>query len=143
MKRTFAIVWLLLIAASASAADTGLGELLGEQVTLAEKVQALSQSGDCGAIYELLGSDYQGVVTKDVFIRTSKSPSWVLTKLQIGTLHQYSRTAYMPVRDVVTSGLKREDVDSVLFFVKEEKGWRLQNFPFLETRSPDFAVIPA
>ncbi len=137
-----ASLWLILGTACGVVASAEGDSLVGKQVSLVLKIEALSVSGNYGDIYELLGTDYRSVVTKETFVRVSKDTPWTLTKVQVGTLYEYPRTAYLPVRGIVSFGDKRERVDSVHFFVKEEKEWKLQNFPFLGHRLPNFAVIP-
>jgi hypothetical protein len=132
----------LLLCCGSRAADRGLGSLLGEQVGLVEKLEALSQKGEYAEIHTLLAAGYRSVVGRDQFVSISKASSWKITQLRFGTISTHARVAYMPVRATVTADSKTLEIDSVVFFVKQESVWKLQNFPFLPARLPDFAAIP-
>jgi hypothetical protein len=142
MKDFVFLMLAFLVCGAAHAADGSFGPLLGEQVTLIEKLETLSQTGEYDQIYALLASDYRAVVRRETFIDVSQSSPWKLTKLQFGTVSTYGHMAYLPLRAVVRCGDFESRIDSVLFLVKEESGWHLQNFPFLETKLPEFGTVP-
>ncbi len=143
MKTAAIAILLVCFAANvfAQVSDAGLpGDDSRRQ--LIRDVASLSQAGDYAKIYEFLGSDYRRRVTKEVFVRGSKDAEWILSKPRIGTIQSGTRSAYCPVQGTVRTAARNFDINAVVFFVKEEKGWRLQNFPFLPEHMPNWPEVP-
>ena len=71
------------------------------------------------------------------FVELSEENSWVLSKLFVGTVYENFDAAYAPVQ---ISGSDREtnyDKFSVVFMVKWEGEWVLDNFPFARYYLPE------
>ena len=116
--------------------------LLGDQHQIIQKVKDMSTVEDYSGIYDLLSDEYKSVVEKDDFVSDSQRLGWKVSELQTGTLSRYSEFAYIPVRATVILPARRLKIDSVVFFLREEAGWKMLNFPFVKPGLAEFGMVP-
>ena len=95
-----------------------------------EKIYRFSENKEYEEIYSLLSPWYKSLMTEEKFIEISEENSWSLTKLFVGSVYENFDGAYAPVQ---ISGYDREtnySKFSVVFMVKWQGEWVLDNFPF-------------